>query len=303
MTRFLTFFFTFFIAALGSQCLLRLLPGDPVDTLMAETGTSIPREVLLKELGLDQPWFIAAPVSLGRALQGDFGNSLFSKKPILPILKARLLGTFQLALLSLAITMLLALPLGLIAAQPLAPSLAARASLLCDGWATLSAAIPTPWLGPILLLLFTVLLNVFPIERHLALPAITLAFASGGHWARLIRERVAEQTQKTWFQAALARGTQTPRLLLIHGLAPSASLLVGQLGSQWGGLMAGAYVTEVLFNWPGLGSWIIEGVLRRDYPVVQAGVMLTAFFSLLGNLLGDLAAKAIDPRSKSENAR
>lgn len=288
----------FLIAGLSSQCLIRLLPGDPIDTLMAETGTTLSRAVLLKELHLEDPWYIAAPKSLFQALQGDFGVSLFSKRAIQPILLERLTRTFSLASTALALALAFALPLSLLAAQNFRPALSRRASQACDLWATFSAAIPTPWLGPILLLLFTVEVRIFPLERHIALPALTLAFSIGGNWSRLIRDRVHEQVETSWFRAARARGKNEYTLLLRDGLAPSSSLLLGHLGSQWGALMAGAYITEVLFGWPGIGSWMIEGVLRRDYPVVQAGVLATSFFALLGNFLGDLASTQVDPRAR-----
>ncbi len=279
-----------------SRAMVFALPGDPVETLLSETGTSVNRTLLRQELGLDRPFLESLAQDLGQALHGDFGRSILTRIPVGPELGQRLRATLVLAGAAMALTLVVSLGLGLAAAHP-EPGRGARwADRLCTWHGALAAALPTPWIGPLLAWALAVQLPLFPLGNHWALPALTLSLSLSGFWARLIRERVRETLQLGPARAARARGLGETRLLLKYGLAPASPALLAFLGTQAGSLMAGAFVTEVIFEWPGLGSLLVDAVLKRDYPVVQAAVFAAAAVSLLGNFAGDGLQRWADPR-------
>jgi ABC-type dipeptide/oligopeptide/nickel transport system permease component len=276
----------------GSRALIRALPGDPLSTLMAESGTTLPVEVLREELGLDRPFFLALGQDLSRALHGDLGISLLSREPIAPLLAERFFNTLELTFIALLLALGLSLVLGLSAASRPGHWI----DSFCTGYGALTAALPTPWIGPVLLLAFAVWVPIFPVGGHVALPALTLALALSGLWARLIRERVREVLQHGAAPGARARGIAEWKVTLKYGLAPAAGALVAYLGTQVGALLAGAFVTEVLFDWHGMGSLVVDAVLKRDYPMVESGVFVAASAAFLGTLAGDWLQSALDPR-------
>lgn len=283
-----------------SRALVRALPGDPVETLLSETGSSIAPEALRAELGLDRPFLQAAASDLGRALRGDLGRSILSKEPIAPLLGRSLLRSAALTLAGLALGLLASLVLGVSAAAAPATRRSRWADRLCTLHGALAAAMPAPWIGPILMYALAVRLPLFPIGNHLALPAFTLAIGFSGFWARLIRERVRETLRFGAATGARARGLPEWKVLLKYGLAPASGSLLGYLGTQLGALLAGAFVIEVIFDWPGMGALLVDSVLRRDYPVVEAAVFAGAALALLGNALGDGMQAAV--RREQEGA-
>jgi peptide/nickel transport system permease protein len=276
----------------ATRALVRALPGDPAETLAAESGTVIPIESLRSELALDRPFLPALASDLSRFVRGDWGRSLFSRAPVAPLVRRRFGRTLELTLLALALGLSASLLLGLAAA----PRPGGRVDRACELWGAVTAALPTPWIGPMLLALFAVEIPLFPAGGHPALPAVTLALGFSGLWARLIRERVRESLRAPAATAARARGLGEARVTLKYGLAPGAGALLAYLGTQAGGLLAGAFVTEVLFDWRGIGSLLVESVLKRDYPVVEACVFVAAACSLLGTAVGDWLQDAVDPR-------
>jgi len=277
----------------GSRALVRALPGDPLTTLIAETGTNVSPETLRQELGLDVSLAQAVHRDLGKALHGDWGTSILSREPISPVLARRALRTLALATLSLLVGLLISMPLGLLAADK-----GGKVDRLCSWHGALAASLPTPWIGPVLLYLFAVQIPVVPAGNHIVLPALTIAYGFSGLWARLIRERVRETLASPAAIAARARGLGPWTVRIKYGLAPAAGSLVAYLGSQFGGLMAGSLVAETVFSWPGLGTYLVDAVLKRDYPVIEAATFVTAFFCLLGNRAGDWLQRVIDPRQE-----
>ena len=276
----------------ATRALIRALPGDPIETLLAESGTSIPITELKSELGLDKPFFPSLLDDLQQAARGDWGKSLLSRQPIGPILWERWIQTAALALLSMMFGISISLWLGLRSAmQP-----GGAWDRFCTFYGSLTAALPTPWIGPVLLLIFAVKIPVFPVSGSIWLPAFTLSLAFSGLWSRLIRSRLQETLGAPATIAARARGLSERRIVIKYGLAPAAGALLAYLGTQFGALLGGAFVTEVLFGWRGMGSLLVEGVLKRDYPVVEAAVFATAAASLLGNILGDRLQTWFDPR-------
>jgi ABC-type dipeptide/oligopeptide/nickel transport system permease component len=281
---------------LGSRALIRALPGDPVDTLIAESGTSIPRAVLLKELGLDRPFFESALQDFRSALHGDLGVSLLNKQPVLPLLKIRFLNTLALTTTAFAFALLFSMSLGLRAAQ----NPGGLADTLCSVFGAISASLPTPWLGPMLIILFAFWIPVFQLGDSLVLPALTLALSISGFWARLIRERVREALRHGSAQAARARGLSELKVVLKYGLAPASGLIAAYFGSQFGALLSGAFVTEVIFNWKGMGNLLVNSVLRRDYPMIEAAIFVGAICSVVGTAAGDWIRSSIERREEHQ---
>jgi peptide/nickel transport system permease protein len=289
---------------LASRALLHTLPGDPLETLLSETGTAVPRDLLRAQLGLDLPFWQSLFRDLKLALHGDLGRSILTQEAIAPQLPIRIGRTLTLTLASLAFGVTCAVVLGLTAAASKhsdSPWLRGAANL-CQLGSAIASALPTVWLGPLLGLAFAIKLGWFSISRDWVLPALTLGISFSGSWSRLVRDRVSEILREPAAQAARARGVGELRTLLKYGLAPASPAFVAYLGSQAGSLMAGAFVTEVIFDWAGMGSFLVDAVLQRDYPVVQAAVFSAASFSILGTWLGDWLQHRIDPRLRVENS-
>jgi ABC-type dipeptide/oligopeptide/nickel transport system permease component len=272
--------------------MVRGLPGDPLDTLIAETGTSVPREALRHEMGLDRPFARALLEDSGHFVRGDFGISLFSKQPIAPMLLKRFMNTVYLSGSALGLALIVSLIVGLRAAA-IPQGVADR---FCSLFGAVTAALPTPWIGPVLIVLFAVWIPIFPLGNSVILPAITLSLGLSGLWSRLIRSRVRDSLSLGPAQAARARGLPEWRVVVKYGLAPVSGMLVAYLGSQIGALLAGTFITEVIFNWRGMGSLWVMAVLRRDYPVIEAATFVAASTTLLGIVFGDWCRNLIDKR-------
>jgi peptide/nickel transport system permease protein len=183
----------------ASRALIRALPGDPLDTLLAETGTSIPAETLRAELGLDRPFLAALGEDLARATRGDLGVSIVGREAIGPLLKQRLAATLRLTGLALAIGLAISLALGLLAASDRRGPLARAADLACTAHGSLAAALPVTWVGPMLMYALAVKVPLFPLGGAIGLPALSMALLFSGLWARLIRARGGETVR---FRAA-----------------------------------------------------------------------------------------------------
>lgn len=298
--RFLTSLCILLLVFSLSRALVRFLPGDPISTLLAETGNTLTAETLSQELGLDRPFFPALWQDLKKAAHLDLGRSLISREPIAPILWRRFKNTLLLATIAFALTAIASLTLGLLAAEPALGTLARVADRACTLLGAITSALPTPWIGPIFAYLFAFYWPIFPLGNHWALPALILSINLTGLWSRLIRERVREVLRFGSARGARARGISEPQVLLKYGLAPAAGALVGFLGTQFGAVLTGAFVTEIIFDWPGMGSFFIDAVLKRDYPTLEACVLFGATTSLLGTWAGDFARWALDPREREE---
>ncbi|BCO30413.1 peptide ABC transporter permease [Thiohalobacter sp. COW1] len=277
--------------------LIHLIPGDPVDVMLGEAATAADREALRHQLGLDRPLTAQLGDYLGGLARGDLGQSLQQRRPIVELLAERIPATLELALAALAFTLVLALPLGLLAAV--------RRN---SGWdrgamafSLLGVSIPNFWLGPLLILLFAVGLGWLPVSGRdapgaLILPALTLGLSLAAVLSRMVRSSVLEVLGEDFIRSAYARGLSTRQVLTRHALPNALLPVITVLGLQLGTLLAGAVITEVVFGWPGLGSLTIEAIQGRDYPLVQACVLLISLSYVLVNMLTDLLYAGIDPR-------
>ena len=277
--------------------LIHLVPGDPVEVMLGESASVADRESLRAALGLDQPLLVQYLHYLRGLLQLDLGTSFHFRRPVLDLLLERLPATLILAAVALIITLLLSLPLGILAAVR-------RDSLWDTGAMTFSLlgiSIPNFWLGPILILVFSLWLGWFPVSGmggigSVILPAVTLGTGLAAVLSRMVRSSMLEVLGEDYMRTARAKGIPPVRILLHHGLRNALLPVITLLGLQLGALLAGAVITETVFSWPGIGLLTIEAIQSRDYPVVQACVLLISISYVFVNLLTDIAYAWIDPR-------
>lgn len=289
------------VVILGVVCLvfllIHLIPGDPVEVMLGEGARPVDREALRQALGLERP----LPVQLGQFLQNlaqfDLGTSLYSKRPVTELLAERLPATVELALASFVIAVLIAFPLGILAAV--------RRGTVWDRLATTfalaGASVPSFWLGPVLILVFSIGLGWFPVSGRdglasLVLPALTLGSAMAAILSRMVRAALLEVLGEDYIRTARAKGLSSGRVIGRHALRNALLPVMTVLGLQLGALLGGAVITEVVFSWPGIGQLMVESIQRRDYPVVQGCVLLISLIYVLINALTDLLYTWADPR-------
>jgi peptide/nickel transport system permease protein len=277
--------------------LIHLIPGDPVEIMLGEAASSTDREALRVALGLDQPVMLQFTHYLQGLLQFDLGTSLQSRRPVTDLLQERLPATLLLAGVTLAVTLALALPLGLLAAV--------RRGSPWDGGAMtfsmLGVSIPNFWLGPLLILVFSLWLGWFPVSGRegagsVVLPALTLGTGLAAVLSRMVRSSMLEVLSEDYIRTARSKGLPPHRVILHHGLRNALLPVITLMGLQLGALLAGAVITETVFSWPGIGLLTIEAIQSRDYPLVQACVLLISVGYVLVNLLTDIAYAWADPR-------
>jgi len=278
--------------------LVSLLPGDPIEILIEETGTSVSKEWLNQELHLDQPIFKRISYGFYQAIHMNWGKSIISQEEIGPQLKVRTKQSILLAstvfIISIAITILIG-PLSAVHEFHNRMGL----SRLISIWGWLSASLSTVWIGPVFLVLFTYFIPIADAAGSFPLASLTLIFLFTGGALRLTRERVRESVRSGPVRGAIARGFPEKYSALFYGFFPISGVLFSYFGSQFGSLMAGAFVTEVIFGLPGLGSYLVKAILMRDFTTIQAALFFSTILCLTGTFLGDLAHTMIDPRNRA----
>ncbi len=274
-----------------------IIPGDPVDLMLGETARPAQREVLRKALGLDRPLIVQYGDYLAGLLRGDLGTSIHKKRTVAQLLAERIPASAELTAAALAIALAIALPLGIVAAR--------RAGSLTDlgagALAVLGASIPVFWLGPLLIIFFSIDLGWLPVSGRtgllsLVLPAVTLGTALSAILMRLTRSCLLEVLPQDYLSTARAKGLTERRVLWLHALRNACLPLITILSLQLGALLSGAIITETVFAWPGVGRLTIQAISARDYPLVQGCVLFIAFVYVAGNLLADIAYAWLDPR-------
>jgi len=281
--------------------LIHIVPGDPVEVMLGESAQPADAEALRNALGLNLPLYQQWLNFMLRLGALDLGISLHSQRDIVSLLWERMPATLLLACTSLGIAIIIALPLGMLAAV----RRGSRWDLGAMTFSMLGISIPGFWLGPLLIMIFSLWLGWFPVSGReglssLVLPAVTLGTALAALLARMVRAALLEVLNEDYIRAARARGLSTAAVVWRHGLINAALPIITVLGMQFGALLAGAVITETIFSWPGIGQLVVESIQKRDYPVVQACVLLISFSYVAVNLLTDLAYAALDPRVRLE---
>ena len=306
---------------------LHLIPGDPAVTMLGDRATPAALEVLRERMGLNEPLPLQYLTFLGNLLKFDLGTSIFTGVPILEEIRTKWPATFELSIVAMLIALVIGIPAGVMAAvrkNSLVDNLMMSGSLL-------GVSMPVYWLGLLLVYLFAVNLQWLPpsgriginvgydfepitgffifdaliqgnfqalsdVLSHLLLPAITLSTIPLAIIARITRSAMLEVLSQDYIRTARSKGLKEFLVIGKHALKNAMLPVVTIVGLEFGTLLGGAILTETIFSWPGIGSWIYGGILQRDYPIVQGGVVFVAFVFVLINLLVDISYAFLDPR-------
>jgi ABC-type dipeptide/oligopeptide/nickel transport system permease component len=281
--------------------LIHLVPGDPAQSMLGESASPAEIARLQKTLGLDRPLLTQYRAFLTGVARGDLGTSFRFGTPVTQEIRKRLPDTAILALCAMAVAIVVAIPLGIVAAV-------FRGRFLDHAAMTLALAgisMPSFWLGPLLAIFFAVYLGWLPVSGsgtplHLVLPAVTLGTALAAILARMTRSSVIEELRELYVLAARARGLSQARAVLRHAFRNSLIPVVTIIGLQFGAVLTGTIITETIFGWPGIGRLLIQAINTRDYPLVQGCILFISVTYVAMNLLTDLTYGFLDPRIRFE---
>lgn len=294
-----------FLVTVGVFMLIHLSPGDPALIILGEDRSPQAIAAIHQQLGLDKPLYVQYVIWVSHILHGDWGRSITTHEPVAQAIVERLPATLELGIVALAWSLLVAIPLGTIAAVR-------RGSLtdqLATGFTVAGVSIPNFFIGIVLIFFMSVTLRLFPFGgyvpfttdpveslRHVFLPAIALGTAGAAINMRFTRSSMIEVLNQDFVRTAWAKGAGGRRVVFIHALKNALIPVVTIVGLQIGGIIEGAVVTETVFTWPGVGRLAVESIFNRDYTVVQGIVLIAAFSYMVANLLVDLAYAWLDPR-------
>lgn len=280
--------------------LLNLMPGDPMDSLASEQVSDVKKEELREKWGLDQPWIVQYAKWLGRVISGDLGNSLDTNLPIAASIKQRMPISVKLCGAAMAFQLLFSVPLGLVAAY--------RQGGWFDrfimGYSMVTAAIPTFWIGMVLILLFAVWLKVLPVSgyhsvRDFVLPVAAMILGGVSSNIRLTRSEVLGVIREKYVATAYAKGLNDRKVMYKHVLRNALILVAVSTFMSLPWIVAGAVIMEKIFAMPGMGSWMVDAVIATDFPVVQACLLIISVLVVVSNLIGDILAAILDPRIRA----
>lgn len=282
--------------------LIHLIPGDPAVQIAGEGARPQDIENVRKALGLDQPLWKQYVTYLGNLAHGDLGRSFRTNESVADQIKQRYPATIQLAIGSMFVALIVAFPLGIISA------------IYRNSWidnvarffALVGVSMPSFWFGPLLIIAFAINHEWFPVSgreaglRSLVLPSVTMGLALSAILTRMIRVSLAEELHQLYVTTAIAKGVTRARAIFGHALKNALIPVITVLALQFGSLLTGAIITEQIFSWPGLGRLLIQSITTRDYPQVQASILVIALTYILVNFFSDLMYGVVDPRIKLE---
>ena len=276
---------------------IHLVPGDPVLAMVGENAQPADIARLRQQLGLNDPLHVQYFRYLAKLVRGDLGVSLHTGKPVLRTIIQRYPATIELALASLLLALIISIPLGVLSANKRNSPVDHFSMVL----ALLGISMPNFWLGPLLIILFSIKLNLLPVSgsgglSHLILPAITLGTAMTALLTRMVRASMLEVMGQDYIRTARAKGLPERVVIYKHALKNALIPVVTIVGLQFGTLLTGAIITETIFAWPGLGRLTIQSISRRDYPLVQGCILMISLTYILVNLATDLLYTVLDPR-------
>lgn len=279
------------------------ITGDPALMIAPPNATEDDLAAIRRDLGLDRPPLVQYLDFLRKLTRGDLGESLRYRRPTLELISERAPATLELAGAAQGLALLVAIPLGVLAAVRRSTWVDALVTML----ATAGQSMPYFWLGLMAMVLFGVQLGWLPTSgrgslSHLIMPAVTLSSYSLASLTRLVRSSVVEVTRADYVRTARAKGLGGGAVLLKHTLKNALIPVVTLLGLQVGGLLSGAVIVETVFAWPGIGRLTIEAIHTRDYPLVQAGVLIMALLFVVLNQAVDVGYRWLDPRLRAADA-
>ncbi|WP_459478929.1 nickel ABC transporter permease [Clostridium saccharoperbutylacetonicum] len=281
-----------------------LSPGDPAELLLSATGITPSQELIQQvrvELGLNKPFFVQYWNWLINVLGGDFGTSYKYSKPVLDLILIALPATFKLAGITLLMTLIIAVPIGILSAVH-------RNKLLDNiirGISFLGISLPAPWIAVILMYIFALKLKLLPVMGNanwtsIILPSASMTILLASRYIRQVRVYILEEISQEYVIGAKARGVNDTTVLLKHVLRSTLVPIITQLGLSFGILLGGAVIIETIFSWPGVGKLAIEAIFTRDYPLIQGYVVWMTIIYMLINMLVDISYYFLDPRMRSE---
>jgi ABC-type dipeptide/oligopeptide/nickel transport system permease component len=281
--------------------LIHLVPGDPAQAMLGDGASPQDIAELRASLGLDRPLLEQYVTFLRQAVAGDLGKSFRTGQPVTSMIFERLPATAELAIAAMTVAIVIAIPLGVIAAVW-------RGTAVDFGAMTFALAgvsIPNFWLGPLLAIVFAVELGWLPVSgrgtlAHLVLPSVSLGLALAAILARMTRASLLDELRELYVRAARARGVSRAFAIGGHALRNSLVPLLTIVALQFGAVLTGAVITETIFAWPGIGRLLIQSIGFRDYPMVQGCILLIAATYVTVNLATDLMYGVLDPRIRLE---
>lgn len=305
LRRLCSMFFILLCVSMITFSLMHFVPGDPAEIIterkFGEEATAQTVERVREEMGLDRPVFSQYFYWLTGILRGDFGDSFCTGRPVLQEIMSRLPATAVLALAAMLVSLVIAIPVGIVSAVRQYSWIDSSSMV----GAMLGVSMPNFWLGLLLILVFSVYYKWFPVYgyeslKHLVLPAITLGTGIAAVTARLTRSSMLEVLKQDYIRTARAKGLLERIVINKHALKNALIPVVTVVGLQFGSLLEGAVVTEVVFAWPGMGRLLVDSIFARDFPVIQGCVFVIAVIYVLVNLLVDLSYAWLDPKIRYE---
>jgi len=282
--------------------LIHVVPGDPADAILrSDSATQAEKDAVNQQLGLDKPFGVQLLNYYKKIAVGDLGDSYIYRRPVTEMIGERVQATMELACVAMLIAISLSIPLGVISALNAGKPIDYAAMAFALG----GVAIPGFWLGPMLILLFSLELGWLPVSERggwqtYILPAMTLGTALAAFLSRMTRTSMLENLKEDYVRTARAKGNSETIVIGKHVMRNAALPLVTVVGLQFGVLLTGAIITERVFDWPGLGTLILDGINNRDYPLVQGCVLVFSASYLIVNLLTDMSYALVDPRIKAD---
>jgi peptide/nickel transport system permease protein len=282
---------------------LTRLSGNPVHLLLDVNASDRDQQILMHHLGLDKPLPVQYAIYVTNVVRGDFGNSVLSRRPVTEHIWERLPATAELGFVAMFLSVLIGVPLGMYSAVRRGGALDSGARI----FAVLGQSMPAFWLGLMLILIFAVLLGFLPAGgrggiEHIVLPAFTLGYFTSAAILRLTRSAMLEVLGSDYIKFARLKGLPERVVLWKHGLKNALLPVVTFAVMLFVQFLGGAVVTETVFAWPGLGRLILESITTRDYPIVQAGVLVLSGLYLTGNLMVDFLYGYLNPRIRHARA-
>ena len=280
--------------------LIHLIPGDPARQIAGENARPEDIIAVRKALGLDQPLWTQYITYVSHVIRGDFGRSFQTNEAVSKQIAERYPATIELAFGAMAVALIVAFPLGIISA------------IYRNSWidnvarffALIGVSMPSFWFGPLLIIAFAINHTWFPVSgreeglRSLVLPAVTMGLALAAILTRMIRVSLAEELTQLYVTTAIAKGATRSKAIFRHALKNALIPVITVLALQFGSLLTGAIITEQIFSWPGLGRLLIQSINTRDYPQVQASILVIALTYIIVNFVSDLLYAVVDPRIK-----
>jgi peptide/nickel transport system permease protein len=277
--------------------LIHLVPGDPVSAMLGDFAAPADASRMRHELKLDLPLWKQYCEFLLELAHGDLGQSISQHTPVAQLIRERYPATLELAGAGLLVAIVIAFPLGMIAGA----NAGGPGDLAAMSFAILGVSIPHIYLGPLLMIVFSLDLRWLPLTgrggiSHLILPALTMGTALAAILARMLRQSLVQVINTDYMRTARSKGLSKRAALIRHGLRNALTPVITLLGLEAGALLTGSIVTEMIFSWPGLGRLLMSAINNRDYPLVEGCVLTFALSYIVVNLITDLVYSYVDPR-------